>query len=100
MAICQVPDIGRYGSVEATEGVVQGFIEKGSAGPGWINGGVYVLNARLLERFPPRRAFSFERDVLAAKVKAIRPRAFRTKGPFIDIGIPDDYQRAQRLVGL
>jgi D-glycero-alpha-D-manno-heptose 1-phosphate guanylyltransferase len=97
MAICHVPDAARYGAVELHGGIVQGFLEKGRSGPGWINAGAYVLGPELHARLPPQGAFSFEDDLLASEVKSIRPLAFRSSGLFIDIGVPEDYARIQEL---
>ena len=97
VAICQVPDVARYGALEVSEGIVRGFREKGQSGPGWINGGTYVLGPALHDRLPKRGAFSFEQELLAPEVQSIRPLAFLTTGLFIDIGIPEDYARAQEL---
>ena len=68
IVLTPVPDIARYGSVEADEGGrVRSFREKGGAGPGWINGGVYALRLPALAPFwPVEPAFSFERAVLPA----------------------------------
>jgi NDP-sugar pyrophosphorylase family protein len=98
IAVCCVPDAGRYGALELTDGRVGGFLEKGRSGPGWINAGVYILAQRLHTFFPHRAAFSFEQDLLVPKVGALRPLAFATDGLFIDIGIPEDYARAQTLL--
>jgi D-glycero-alpha-D-manno-heptose 1-phosphate guanylyltransferase len=97
MAICHVPDVARYGALELTDGIVQRFVEKGRSGPGWINGGTYVLGPELRARPWPHGAFSFEHDLLGREVGSIRPLAFRSSGLFIDIGIPEDYTRAQQL---
>src|SRR5262249_61799423 len=69
----------------------------GSAGPGRINAGVYLLAKDLLEGMGLPEAFSFERDVLAPKVRELRPAAFPARGMFIDIGIPGDYARAHQI---
>ena len=68
-----------------------GFREKGYCSEGLINGGVYALNGLDLSGFPPK--FSFEKEVL-------EPLKYKTYGIvqdcyFLDIGIPEDYQRAQ-----
>jgi D-glycero-alpha-D-manno-heptose 1-phosphate guanylyltransferase len=97
LAICQVPDVARYGALQISEGVVRGFREKGRAGPGWINGGVYVLGPELRHRLPERGAFSFELELLVPELQSIGPLAFPTTGLFIDIGIPEDYLRAQQV---
>jgi D-glycero-alpha-D-manno-heptose 1-phosphate guanylyltransferase len=98
MAIHEVPDASRYGALEVAGGVVRGMREKGYAGPGWINAGVYVMGSGLQARFPDRRAFSFESDVLAPEMASICPRAFRATGLFIDIGVPEDYARADKFL--
>ena len=41
-------------------------------------------------------SFSFERDFLEPRAAHLRPLAFETEGYFIDIGVPEDYARAQR----
>jgi D-glycero-alpha-D-manno-heptose 1-phosphate guanylyltransferase len=94
MALRRMADTGRYGRVVVEDGRVVGFAPRG-AGPGLINGGLYLF-ARdpLLGRdLPP--AFSFEGDFLANEVATLRPLAFETDGFFIDIGVPEDYARAQ-----
>lgn len=98
MTVCQVPDVARYGALVVSDGLVEGFREKGPSGSGWINAGAYVLGPDLRDRLPPHGAFSFERDVLVPGVKSIRPLAFPTAGLFVDIGVPDDYARAQHLL--
>jgi len=97
MAICHVPDVARYGALELCDDRVQGFLEKGRSGPGWINAGTYVLGPDLRARLRPQGAFSFEHDLLAPEVRSIRPFAFRASGLFIDIGIPEDYARIQQI---
>lgn len=98
LAVCHVPDAGRYGALELAGDSVSGFSEKGRSGPGWINGGTYLLGSSLRARFPPAGVFSFEHDLLTRDVAALRPRVFRSPGPFIDIGTPEDYARAQAML--
>jgi D-glycero-alpha-D-manno-heptose 1-phosphate guanylyltransferase len=97
VAVCHVPDVSRYGALELEGDVIQGFQEKGRSGPGYINAGVYLLSADIMQRIPAGETFSFEQQLLVPKVRELRPRAFLTEGRFIDIGIPEDYERAQRL---
>lgn len=97
MAVCHVPDVERYGALEFDDGAVRRFCEKGRSGPGWINGGTYVLGTELRAHLRSEGAFSFEHDFLVPEVGRIRPLAFRASGHFIDIGIPEDYGRVQQL---
>lgn len=95
MAVAKVENTARYGGVKVESGHIAGFIEKGLTGPGWINGGTYVLNRDFPwpQNLPPR--FSFETDVLTPFVSSLCPAAFLCDGYFLDIGIPEDLDRAQ-----
>jgi len=97
----KMDESGRFGSVRVTsDGEITSFEEKRSARAGWINGGTYVLDRALFERFPVPERFSFERDFIEPNVRRIRPCAFFSDADFIDIGVPDDYARAQHEIGL
>ncbi len=100
LALKQVDDSARFGRVEVSDdGVVSGFREKSAAGPGWINGGVYVVKRRLFDDFPMPGRFSFEQDLVEPNIQRIRPRALRSDAYFIDMGVPEDYARARREIG-
>lgn len=94
----QVPDTVRYGRLVVDGERITTFAEKGIAGPGLINAGCYVLATDALARFPLHQPFSIETDFLAAEVTSATVEAFVTEGIFIDIGIPEDYTRAQTLL--
>lgn len=97
IALARVDDVARYGAVDIDHGRVTGFREKGEPGPGWINAGCYFLGADALAALPARDAFSFEQDVLQPRVQAGAVGAFTATAGFIDIGVPEDYARAQTL---
>jgi D-glycero-alpha-D-manno-heptose 1-phosphate guanylyltransferase len=100
IALKQIADSGRFGCVEvSTDGVVTSFQEKSSGGPGLINGGIYILNSSLFDDFPMPARFSFEMDLVEPNIDRIKPRAFKSDVYFIDMGIPEDYDRAQREMG-
>ena len=73
------------------------FEAKGRPGPGLINVGVYLVGKAVLADPALPATFSFEHDLLAARLNALRPHAFIIEGRFIDIGVPEDHARAQRL---
>jgi len=85
----------RYGTVEITEdGRVTKFLEKGYSLSGLINGGIYLIKRdsflNATKDFP--KTFSFERDLLEKTFNLkIYGKAFGEY--FIDIGIPEDYER-------
>ncbi|TXG79829.1 MAG: dehydrogenase [Thermomicrobiales bacterium] len=90
-----VPDTARYGRLLIECGRVLGFTEKGVSGPGLINAGCYVLPREQLDGFPLKTSFSLENDYLTKAVSKQRFDVFVTEGHFVDIGVPDDYYRAQ-----
>jgi D-glycero-alpha-D-manno-heptose 1-phosphate guanylyltransferase len=90
-----VPDTTRYGRLETAGHEVTEFRGQGTSGPGLINGGCYVFNADQLSDWPLGKAFSIETDYFPAQVKRARFDVFVTQGQFIDIGVPEDYWRAQ-----
>lgn len=88
-------DAGRRGSVLVEDSMVKGFIEKGgNGGTCDINAGVYAINrkcAGLMRGLG--KSFSFEKDFLEKGLA--RAFAYPSAAYFIDIGIPEDYLRAQ-----
>lgn len=91
----QVPDTARFGRLLVQEDRVLGFTEKGVSGQGLINGGCYVFDRAQLNHFALNEPFSLEADFLAQAVQQLPVNVFVTSGHFIDIGVPEDYQRAQ-----
>lgn len=97
MAVQHVPDATRYGRVDVVNKCVQGFFP-GSAGAGTINAGVYLTPRGLFDDHSLPASFSFEQDFLLPNVQTLRPRAFPCNGIFIDIGVPEGYAEAQRVL--
>lgn len=98
VCVRKVDDTGRYGRVQCEQGAITGFVEKGAAGPGWINTGVYAINRNAVQACNLPERFSFEKDFLERFVDQLRPAAYETSGKFIDIGVPEDYRLAQTLL--
>ncbi|MGZ3748316.1 MAG: nucleotidyltransferase family protein [Pseudobdellovibrionaceae bacterium] len=92
---CHVPDTSRYGRLDVSAGRVNRLIEKGKSGPGLINGGCYLIPTNILNGFIVGHQFSFEADFLAKALQHQYFEIFVSNGLFIDIGIPEDYARAQ-----
>jgi D-glycero-alpha-D-manno-heptose 1-phosphate guanylyltransferase len=97
MAVCQVPNAARYGTVHVGEkNRVVRFSEKtGIPEPGVINGGVYVFNREILQNISDGPS-SLEKDVFPALLNQ-GIFALEQDGIFIDIGTPEDYGRAKTL---
>lgn len=95
---CNVPDTTRYGRLLVSSGTVTGFLEKGGGGHGVINAGCNIMGVDQLDAWPVGVPFSLETDYLAPAVGRREVAFFETDGLFIDIGIPDDFVRAQTLL--
>jgi D-glycero-alpha-D-manno-heptose 1-phosphate guanylyltransferase len=99
IALVRVADTGRYGAVRAAGARIAAIDEKTRSGPGWINGGLYVLGKPALERLARGpEVFSLERDMLPAWIAERRLGAWRSTARFIDIGVPRDYRRAAAVL--
>jgi NDP-sugar pyrophosphorylase family protein len=99
MALQEVADVSRYGSVALDQdGRISEFVEKGAAtGPGLINAGVYMLRKQIVRDLPARTAISLETEVFPRLLDRSLYGLICT-GLFIDIGIPNDLERAQTLL--
>lgn len=97
IAVRPLDDVGRFGALEIADGHVVGFHEKGRTGPGSINAGVYLMEPAVFEGLGLSERFSIETDFLVPQVARLRPLAFEVLGDFIDIGVPEDYERAQQV---
>lgn len=96
MALKSMRDFDRYGTVRIGEdGRIMGFEEKQYQVEGLINGGVYLFRKSLLLETDLPLKFSFETDVLEKKYdnEAFYGLGYDTY--FIDIGIPEDYERSK-----
>jgi D-glycero-alpha-D-manno-heptose 1-phosphate guanylyltransferase len=95
-----VADTERYGRLDVTNGRITKFVGSGVKRAGIINAGCYLIPASVFvgENMPEK--FSFEQDFLCRRPPSSL-RVFVASGQFIDIGVPDDYERAQtELTGL
>jgi NDP-sugar pyrophosphorylase family protein len=96
MALVRVDDVARFGAVLTDDSFrVESFVEKGGAvGPAWINAGIYLLPVDLIRGIETGRPVSLERELIQRLV-AEGLFGYHCPGPFIDIGIPEEYERAQ-----
>lgn len=97
LALRMVDAVERYGSVTIGENDrITNFAEKNTKfGYGMINGGIYLMNPRyLLESNQPKK-FSLEKDFFEQIYSQEFIYGFISDGYFLDIGIPQDYKKAQ-----
>lgn len=101
LALVAVDDPSSYGLVPtATTGEVEAFLEKvdreGSATPpptNRVNAGAYVIERSVIDRVPPGRPVSFEREIFPALAgQGLFGHPF--EGYWIDIGTPERYLEA------
>lgn len=97
VALKPMQQFERYGAVQLdNQQYITAFEEKQFKENGLINGGVYLLNkaAENLQDFPEK--FSFEKDFLEKEAGKASLKGYSCNDYFIDIGIPEDYEKAQR----
>jgi D-glycero-alpha-D-manno-heptose 1-phosphate guanylyltransferase len=71
-------------------------MEKGSlSGKGLINGGIYSLRKEWFLDNSPSDKFSIEKDLFEHNANKHTLFGMVCKQYFIDIGIPEDYEKAQ-----
>ena len=96
LALKPMRDFDRYGAVEWDGDLVNAFREKQHCDEGVINGGVYAIDRSQLDMSLFPKTFSFEREVLEPLANYGLVAGVVQDGYFIDIGVPEDYARAQR----
>lgn len=97
MALREVENASRYGTVKLNENSkITAFIEKtGKEEPGTINAGLYILNKTVFSKYQFPDRFSLEKDFFEKYLSKLSLFGCVCEGYFIDIGIPEDYKKAQ-----
>lgn len=96
IALRQVADTSRYGSVTCSNDHIVAFSEKTeSVGAGDINGGIYAINRNWLLSLDLPTKFSFEKELMQPLAGDPSFYGLSFNNYFIDIGVPEDYYRAQ-----
>lgn len=96
MALKPMKNFDRYGSVnfDKKSSTVVSFNEKKYCEQGLINGGVYVISKKSKIFFGMPLKFSFEMAVLECQCSLGNVAGLEQNGYFIDIGVPEDYRKA------
>lgn len=97
LALRRVPDTSRYGRIVLAGDTICELQEKGVAGEGLINGGIYFLAKTVIAMLPPGVS-SLETDVFPGLIANGRIEGREYADFFLDIGIPADYAEAQTSV--
>ena len=104
VALTRVVNNSRYSGVQLdADGLISNFsAQRGEDGGRVINAGVYLIEPGALEEYvgKPAGVVSFE-DVIIPELitNGARVAGHVAEAPFIDIGIPEDYQRCGELLG-
>ncbi len=101
LALACQPAAARYGAVELNrQGQIVAFQEKAltpqiaGCGSELVNGGVYLLRKEFLDLIDAGKPVSLEREIFPM-LAGTELFGFATDGYFVDIGVPEDLQRAQ-----
>jgi len=101
MGLVEVEDVRPYGvAALAADDRIVGFVEKPepeNAPSRWINAGMAVWANRVLDRIPPGRPVSFEREIVPGLL-AEGIYGCRITGYWDDAGSPERLLNAQRLL--
>ncbi len=96
IALKPMQNFERYGVVELNEDCsIKKFKEKQFYADGLINGGLYAINTEHFLNEDLREKFSFEKDYLEKFYSKRKMFGVVRDAYFIDIGVPEDYTRAQ-----
>lgn len=99
MALKRMSDSDRYGTVNLEGNIITGFNEKKYFDEGLINGGIYVINRKFPESWEMPKVFSLEKDILEKNAGKPFLKGMIFDEPFLDIGIPEDYAKAEKMLG-
>ena len=93
-----VSDSSRYGALTVDKKFITSFQEKGCNLSGIINSGYYLFPVNLFDNIKLNKSFSLEEEFLKKYIMREKIMFFSADGLFIDIGIPEDYDIAQKLI--
>jgi D-glycero-alpha-D-manno-heptose 1-phosphate guanylyltransferase len=99
IALTPMQNFDRYGSVAINENnIITQFNEKIFCEAGLINTGIIAFKKSIfLEKTKHQPAnFSFEKNFLESNMQSLKVTGYIANEYFVDIGIPEDYYKANR----
>ncbi len=93
IAVKPLVNFDRYGEV-VFDKYITSFKEKQHCDKGHINGGIYLLNTNVFDNYNLEERFSLEVDFFEKYLSKLELKPFVSDTYFIDIGIPEDYDKA------
>lgn len=98
IVLAQVADPRRFGLAQVDEsGKIRGFVEKPSKarkGPHHVNAGIYVFEEEAIKFIERGKKQGIGRDLIPRLIRAGDVYAYIHRGVWNDVGIPEDYIRA------
>ena len=98
VALKRMQNFDRYGAVECRRNTILKFNEKKFCKNGLINGGIYLANRQFIESRKLPGEFSLEKEILEKEAGTSLLKGFVFNELFIDIGMPEDYNRAELVM--
>jgi NDP-sugar pyrophosphorylase family protein len=100
LLLVKVPEANRYGCIQTgLNNQITEFKEKSEQHiDGWINAGIYLLQKELIKSIPGTCAVSLEREMFPIWLSNNSFFGYQYNGIFIDIGIPEDLEKAKTLL--
>lgn len=98
IAVKEMTNFDRFGVVKFNKDRITRFEEKKYVEKGFMNTGIYIMNKDIFENKIENKSFSIENDYLSKYVDKDKISPFIFAGEFIDIGIPEDYQKIQAMI--
>lgn len=98
IAIKEMYNFDRFGVVKFENDRITKFEEKKYVEKGFMNTGVYVINRNIFDNKINQDSFSIENDYLNKYVALDKISPFIYDGQFVDIGIPEDYERIKGII--
>ena len=96
IALKPMHNFNRYGTVTVdSHRRITAFYEKQEMEEGTINAGIYIVNRPCFLEMDWPMKFSMEKDYMEKQFNTIPMYGFSYDDYFIDIGIPEDYAKAQ-----
>ncbi len=101
-SLFRTSEVGRYMGIKVkSDGEISSLTSGTEEQSLLVNGGVYLVNPSVManKSFVPGSKFSLEADLLPALVaQGYKLFGLEFSGAFIDIGIPQDYFRASKIL--
>jgi len=99
IAVAPIENAGRYGTVLFDNaGRIIKFEEKKSRTAGWVNGGVYLIEKRLLDVMPSNKMVSLEIEIFPRLAADGKLSVFQCAPPLLDMGTPEGLKNTENYL--